>query len=41
MFLFKLDKKLRPIQEQKIDLERDIQRLTEDNLETIFGLVIC
>ncbi len=38
MFLFKLDKKLRPIQEQKIDLERDIQRLTEDNLETIFGL---
>ena len=31
------DKKLVPIIEQKIDLERDIQRLTEENLNEVFG----
>jgi len=30
--------KLKPVQEKKFDLERDIQKLTEENLETIFGL---
>lgn len=29
---------LKPVQERKFDLERDIQKLTEENLETIFGL---
>ena len=32
------DKKLVPIKELKIDLEKDLQTLTEDNLEIIFGL---
>ena len=30
--------KLTPIKEQKINLERDIQKLTELNLESVFGL---
>lgn len=39
MAIFKINnQKLEPIQEKKIDLERDIQRLTEENLETILGL---
>lgn len=29
---------LKPVREQKFDLERDIQKLTEENLEIIFGL---
>lgn len=29
---------LKPVQEKKFDLERDIQKLTEDNLPTLFGL---
>ena len=29
---------LSPIKEKKISLERDIQGLTEANLETLFGL---
>lgn len=38
MSLFKLsDKKLLPIKEKKISLEKDIQSLTENNLEDIFG----
>lgn len=32
------NKKLLPIREKDIDLEKDIQKLTEENLETIFGL---
>lgn len=32
------NKKLVPIREKKIDLERDIQKLTEENLRTVFGL---
>jgi predicted transport protein len=32
------NKKLKPIKEENIDLERDIQELTENNLEEIFGL---
>lgn len=31
--------KLTPIREKSIDLERGVQRITEHNLETIFGLV--
>lgn len=39
MPIFKINnQKLEPISEKKIDLERDIQKLTEQNLETIFGL---
>jgi len=34
----KKNEQLVPIKEQKIDLEKDIQRMTGDNLETIFGL---
>lgn len=30
--------KLKPVQEKKFDLEKDIQKLTEENLETLFGL---
>jgi len=30
--------KLNPVKEKKFDLEKDIQKLTEDNLETLFGL---
>ena len=38
MALFKIEKKkLISISEKKIDLEKDIQKLTEENLETIFG----
>lgn len=32
------DKKLQPISAQKFDLEKEIQRLTELNLEAVFGL---
>ena len=36
--LFKIrNKKLVPLREKRIDLEKQIQRLVEDNLETIFG----
>ena len=39
MSLFKIDKQnLNPISEKKFDLEKDIQSLTEKNLEIIFGL---
>lgn len=39
MPIFKIEKsKLSPIKEKKIDLEKDIQKITEENLETIFGL---
>ena len=39
MIIFKQENKsLKPIHELKIDLEKDIQSLTEENLETIFGL---
>ena len=38
MFLFKIDKRLQPIKEQKIELEKYTQKLTEENLENIFGL---
>lgn len=39
MPIYKLDKnQLLPIKEQKIDLEKNLQKITEDNLETIFGL---
>ena len=31
--------KLTAVSEKKIDLEKDIQRITEENLETLFGLV--
>lgn len=30
--------RLKPVKEKRFDLERDIQKLTEENLETIFGL---
>lgn len=40
MSLFKLfNKKLLPIKEKKISLEKDIQSLTENNLENIFGFI--
>lgn len=32
------NRKLLPIREKDIDLEKDIQSLTEENLETVFGL---
>jgi len=32
------NQKLLPIREKAIDLEKDIQKLTEENLETVFGL---
>lgn len=39
MPIFKLDnKKLLPVLEKKLDLERDIQKLTEANLLSVFGL---
>ncbi|MCX6810841.1 MAG: DUF5655 domain-containing protein [Candidatus Berkelbacteria bacterium] len=39
MAIFKInDQKLEAISEKKIDLERDIQKLTEQNLENVFGL---
>jgi predicted transport protein len=43
MSIFRIDqKKLTPISEKKINLERDIQKLTEQNLEAVFGLkFIC
>lgn len=38
MSYFKLEKgRLLPISEKKIDLEKNIQKLTEENLKTIFG----
>lgn len=37
MAMFKIqDKKLLPVREKDIDLEKDIQRMTEENLEMIF-----
>jgi len=33
------NKKLQPISEKKFDLEQDIQKLIEANLDTIFGLI--
>ena len=39
MAIFKIEKnKLNPISEKKVNLERDVQKITEENLETIFGL---
>lgn len=39
MGIFKINQnKLEAISEKKIDLERDIQKLTEQNLEMVFGL---
>jgi predicted transport protein len=39
MAIFQIDNdKLAPISEMKFDLERDIQSLTEKNLEAVFGL---
>ncbi len=39
MALFKIiGKKIQPVGEKKIDLEHDVQKLTEENLESIFGL---
>jgi predicted transport protein len=39
MPIFKIDKnKLLPIKELKIKLEKDLQEITEKNLETVFGL---
>ncbi|MFA5925626.1 MAG: DUF5655 domain-containing protein [Parcubacteria group bacterium] len=39
MPIFKIEKnKLAPINEKKIDLEKDIQKITEENLETVFSL---
>jgi len=39
MPIFKIEKsKLKPINEKKIDLEKDIQKITEENIETIFDL---
>ena len=32
------NQKLLPIREKAIDLDKDIQKLTEENLETVFGL---
>lgn len=38
MPIFKIDKtKLLPIKEKKFDLEKDIQKATEENLEAVFG----
>lgn len=38
MPLFKIDKKnLKQITEESFDLEKDIQKITEDNLEKVFG----
>jgi len=39
MAIFKIQgKSLKPVKEVKFDLEKDIQKLTEDNLDTLFGL---
>ena len=39
MPIYKIDKeKLTPLSSKKIDLEKDIQSLTEKNLEEVFGL---
>lgn len=39
MSIFKIGQnKLQPIESKAIDLERDIQRLTELNLDSVFGL---
>lgn len=38
MFKFGQNKTLTPIKETKIDLEKDLQSLTESNLDLIFGL---
>lgn len=39
MPIYKINKdKLNPIKELSIKLERDLQKLTEDNLRTAFGL---
>lgn len=34
----KSGKYLKPVKEERFDLEKDIQKLVEDNLETVFGL---
>ncbi len=34
----KVGKQLKSVEEKKFDVEKDIQKLTEDNLETLFGL---
>lgn len=43
MAIFQINNsRLEPISEKKIDLERDIQKITEQNLEIVFGLkFIC
>lgn len=39
MAIFQIhNSKLTPISEEAFDLEREVQKITEDNLETIFGL---
>jgi predicted transport protein len=39
MAIFRIEKnKLNTISEEKIDLEKDVQKRTEENLETVFGL---
>ncbi|MCF7906601.1 hypothetical protein K9L04_01550 [Patescibacteria group bacterium] len=38
MLLFKGTEKLKPIKEKKISLEKEIQTLTENNMNEIFGL---
>ncbi|MFZ5365569.1 MAG: hypothetical protein ACOZBH_05260 [Patescibacteria group bacterium] len=39
MPIFKIQgKQLLPIKESKIDLEKDLQKITEENLEAVFGL---
>lgn len=39
MAIFNINnQKLSAIKEKEIDLEKDIQKLTEDNLETVFSL---
>ena len=39
MTIFRLEKnKLLPVSSKKFDLEKDIQKLTEENLETLFGI---
>ena len=38
MALFRIEKKLEQIREKPFKLEKDIQKLTEDNLEMIFNL---
>ena len=39
MPLYKIDNKLTSIREKAFKLEKDLQKLTEDNIHTIFGYV--